>query len=51
MTVAEWCPHCQYEVELKEKFERQKCPKCEVAILPCAQCITRECSQCPLENN
>ena len=49
MRVTEWCPHCEDEVELEEKFERQECPNCKEKILPCAQCVIYECSRCPLE--
>lgn len=50
-TTWELCPHCEEEVELLHKFERQRCPECEKEILPCSICETRACSNCPLEQD
>jgi DNA-directed RNA polymerase subunit RPC12/RpoP len=50
-TVSEWCPHCENEVELEQRFESQSCPNCRIKILPCAQCLTQDCGNCPLTGN
>ncbi|MCU6603832.1 anti-repressor SinI family protein [Peribacillus frigoritolerans] len=47
-TTPEWCSHCEHEVELKNIFMPQQCPKCEEIILPCNQCESRDCANCPL---
>jgi hypothetical protein len=51
MTISEWCSHCCSEVELKEEFIAQSCPSCNELILPCAQCETEECGNCPITTN
>lgn len=48
--IIEWCPHCETEVKLENKFEKQQCPECEEEILPCSMCEDpRKCEQCPIE--
>lgn len=47
-TVTEWCSHCEHEVELPNRFEPHICPSCQEEILPCAQCESQECNNCPL---
>lgn len=47
--VEEWCSICDHEVKLPELFQVHKCPNCHESMLPCAQCIERECNNCPLE--
>ncbi|QIA28658.1 hypothetical protein [Phage f2b1] len=53
-TTPEWCPHCDTEVELDSVMKAQKCPNCQVLILPCTYCndITDkpDCVKCPLES-
>ena len=46
----ELCPQCEYEVELKNEFKLQKCPKCRKPIVPCSICPTNYegCSECVL---
>ena len=46
----EWCPECEYEVELKNEFKLQKCPKCKKPIVPCSICPTNyeRCNECVL---
>ena len=44
----EWCPECDCEVLLENKFCVQICPNCGKKILPCAQCEKMNCSNCPL---
>lgn len=48
-TVTEWCPHCDKEVGLKVSFVIQDCPSCKQSILPCAQCVHQNCTQCPFD--
>ena len=45
----ELCPHCDSEVELKNKFIVQDCPNCKSPILPCSICKDMACDKCPLE--
>ena len=46
--VYEWCPECEYEVELENKFAVQICPQCGKEILPCSLCF--DCvNPCPLQ--
>jgi hypothetical protein len=49
-TITELCPMCEYEVELQPHFVPQNCPMCHEKILPCNQCESRNCAECPLEN-
>ena len=46
----ELCPQCEYEVELKNEFKLQKCPKCRKPIVPCSICPTNyeRCNECVL---
>ena len=58
-TTTELCPYCEREVKLKNKFIRQRCPKCKKMILPCSICeyidwlsldkYYTKCDTCPLE--
>ncbi len=46
-TFVECCPHCENEVVLETKFEKQICPICGKKILPCSLCY--RCQDiCPL---
>lgn len=45
----EFCPHCQVEVKLDNKFELQTCPSCKAPIMPCSICEAMTCDKCPLE--
>lgn len=47
-TVSEWCSNCGVEVELPYIFQSHICPNCNISILPCAQCETQACKNCPL---
>lgn len=47
-TVTEWCSNCDKEVELQIEFQIQKCT-CGKDILPCAQCTSMKCENCPLQ--
>lgn len=53
--IDEYCPICETEVELLNKFIPQICPNCGNKILPCSIYIGLEvegakvCSICPLE--
>ncbi|MBO7235162.1 MAG: zinc-ribbon domain-containing protein [Alistipes sp.] len=51
--IYEYCPHCENEVELSNRFEVQICPKCGRPILPCSLCAT--ClgwnADCPLRDD
>lgn len=49
--ITECCPHCENEVELDEKFERQHCPVCGAMIAPCNMCDhdTCDCANCELD--
>jgi predicted RNA-binding Zn-ribbon protein involved in translation (DUF1610 family) len=49
MTVTEWCPHCEVEVQLPKEFKPHSCPSCGEEILPCSLCETNDCVDCPLE--
>ena len=46
----ELCPQCEYEVELKNEFKLQKCPKCKKPIVPCSICPANYegCNECVL---
>lgn len=47
---AEWCPHCDEEVELDAELKVQKCPNCGKWIVACSMCPLKDCSEkCPLE--
>lgn len=46
--VEEWCPNCGVEVKLPEIFKPHECPNCKERILPCAQCESQDCVNCPL---
>ena len=46
----EWCTHCECEVFLSNDFNVQICPNCGKKILPCNQCETFDCGNCPLGN-
>jgi len=47
----EWCPKCDVEVKLADKFEIQSCPNCGQEILPCSICDMdkNDCTECKLE--
>jgi hypothetical protein len=47
--ITEYCPHCEQEVKLKDKFVLQVCPKCKCPIMPCSICEDMPCDKCPLE--
>lgn len=47
-TVSEWCSHCGNEVELPADFKEHTCPNCNEKILPCSQCLSQNCGNCPL---
>jgi hypothetical protein len=47
--ITEYCPHCEQEVKLKDKFVLQECPECKCPILPCSICENMPCNKCPLE--
>ncbi len=36
-TCAEWCPHCEQEVELPYGRKYFNCPNCNKVIAPCNQ--------------
>jgi predicted RNA-binding Zn-ribbon protein involved in translation (DUF1610 family) len=46
--IHELCPHCDNEVEIKESFSEQRCPRCGNVILPCSMCNSEEseCGMC-----
>ena len=44
----EVCPHCETEVMLKTKFEKQICPSCGESIAPCNLCMGNCINPCPL---
>lgn len=52
--ITEWCPCCENEVQLEDKFEIQTCPSCGEPISPCSICthedyiLRKDCSECPL---
>lgn len=50
--IYEWCPLCEEEVEIEEKFEVQICPNCGKPILPCGvlESCSNMCGKCPLED-
>lgn len=47
-TIVEWCPNCCYEVNIKNKAEKQICPVCGEDILPCSLCNHNyvNCNKC-----
>ena len=47
-TIVEWCPNCCYEVNIKNKAEKQACPVCGEDILPCSLCNYNyvNCNKC-----
>ena len=52
-TTIEYCPHCDSEVELKNEFVVQQCPRCKRSIKPCSVCVEHlgfptDCKNCPL---
>lgn len=52
--VLEYCPNCNNEVVLENKFEIQTCPKCGVQLKPCSLCLISadDCeNHCPLEQS
>lgn len=49
-TVQEWCPQCEYEVELKAELSDQICPNCNKPLRACSMCITYCCHRCPLDS-
>lgn len=51
--VSEWCPICEAEVDLLNKFEWQECPSCKSHIKPCGLCdpATTDCRKCPLDQS
>ena len=46
----EWCPYCEYEVEIYSKGVQQ-CPSCSEEILPCSECVKQNCLKCPYEKS
>ena len=46
---SEYCPHCDAEVEIANKFIPQVCPNCGEIILPCNMCF--DCKDCPFGGN
>lgn len=46
----EWCPYCEYEVEIYSKGVQQ-CPSCSEEILPCSECVKQNCLKCPYGKN
>jgi len=40
--VSEWCPHCEYEVEIPME-KPSNCPECGKLILPCSGCEDMHC--------
>lgn len=34
---AEYCPHCEFEVEIPDDCP-SKCPECSEVIIPCSAC-------------
>lgn len=48
--IQEYCPHCDYYVELEDEFKVHKCPSCGKWIVACQVCPFDECvDRCPLE--
>ena len=50
-TIVEWCPNCCYEVNIKNKAEKQTCPVCGEDILPCSLCNHNyvNCNKCTIK--
>lgn len=48
----EYCPYCEYEVELRNELRMQRCPKCHKLIAPCTTCYdifgeaSPDCNNC-----
>ena len=47
--VAEWCPYCETEVQLKAELAVQECPNCGMYIVACSMCEDMHCDDCPLD--
>lgn len=48
--IVEFCPHCENEVVLDAKFQKQYCPICNKLIKPCSMCDI--CTNpCPLADD
>ena len=50
--IFEICPHCDQEIPLEEKKEKQLCHNCEGLIKPCSLCDLNEvdCNNCYLDD-
>lgn len=44
----EWCPHCEYEVELPTLLGVYICPSCSKKIINCSMCGSMRCDTCKL---
>lgn len=46
--IYEYCPCCDSEVRLENKFIKHSCPYCGSALLPCSICDEYNCNNCVL---